>query len=586
MPTLALAVQLIASMMSEEDPSTSGRVDSLTDLIRSPGGKSLQPATRDSLAATRDSDRTTITTRKSDMGPVPRRFVVLVCIITIAGLLLRLPSFRSSLYGDELSTYFIVVGHSLSRVLRLVESNQETSPPLYFIVAWATKGLLSNPGESIRLISLVTGTAAIPLTFLLGLWTVGRRAAVVGAACLALSPTMIFYSSDARPFMLALFFALLSTLALLRSLEKGRLGWWTAYAVFTCAAAYTHYSVVFLLFTQLAWAMWTQPRARRPLITANVAAALGYIPWINGFREDLHAPNFISVLEPFTLHTVETNLESVWIVPGILTVVLVCTGLTIGVVGLILKAKGTRSRWHLPSGAVLVTLLAITPTVLIILYSWIRVDIFDNALLIYSWPALALVIGALVTSPTRPLWMAAVALTVGAYAIGGAKTLGSAGQRPNIDAVVAYIDQVGTSGDPIVCQCFAAVPLTELDVALADSGSSRHYPVLRLGLIPKAEALTFLSGPNPQPQSFPPPPPPQAIARQAVTLSRHGTIFFVTGTLLASLPAPLAKTHDPMAEARAFIKALPTRFHIVGHMTYPGMSGSSLQSVFVIRDTR
>ena len=114
--------------------------------------------------------------RRPQETPLPRSFLLLVGIITVGGLVLRLPSFRDSLSGDEISTYFIVSGHSLSQVLRLVESNQETSPPLYFMVAWATKGFFGNTAESIRLVSLVTGTSAIPLTFLLGLWTVGRRA--------------------------------------------------------------------------------------------------------------------------------------------------------------------------------------------------------------------------------------------------------------------------------------------------------------------------------------------------------------------------------------------------------------------------
>ncbi len=166
-------------------------------------------------------------------------FFVLVGIITVGGLLLRLPSFHDSLFGDEISTYFIVTGHSLPRVLRLVESNQETSPPLYFMLAWATKGLLSSPAESIRLVSLITGTAAIPLTFLLGLWTVGRRAALVGATCVALSPYMIFYSTEARPFMLMLFLTLLSTLALLRALDSGKNRWWVAYAACSCGAVYS-----------------------------------------------------------------------------------------------------------------------------------------------------------------------------------------------------------------------------------------------------------------------------------------------------------------------------------------------------------
>ena len=81
-------------------------------------------------------------TRDSLWDVVARRWALwIVGAITVVGLLLRLPSFNSSLFGDEISTYFIVTGHSLGRVLQLVHSNQETSPPLYFILAWITKGL-------------------------------------------------------------------------------------------------------------------------------------------------------------------------------------------------------------------------------------------------------------------------------------------------------------------------------------------------------------------------------------------------------------------------------------------------------------
>ena len=219
---------------------------------------------------------------RPEEGDLPRTFLVLVALITLGGLLLRLPSFHDAVTGDEISTYYIVNGHSLGRVLQLVWSNQETSPPLYFVLAWAARGLLGSEAESIRLISLLTGTAAIPLTFLLGLWTVGRRAALVGATCMALAPFMIFFSTDARPFMLVLFFALLSTLALLRALDTGRLAWWAAYAASSCAAAYTHYTVVFLLVVQLGWALWTQPRARKPLVLANAAAVVAYLPWLGG----------------------------------------------------------------------------------------------------------------------------------------------------------------------------------------------------------------------------------------------------------------------------------------------------------------
>ena len=284
-----------------------------------------------------------------DQTPLPRRYIAFVAIVTLGGFLVRLPSFHDSLFGDEISTYFIVTGHSLSRVLRLVESNQETSPPLYFILAWATKGLLNSPAESIRLVSLITGTAAIPLTFLLGLWTVGRRAALVGATCMALSPYMIFYSTEARPFMLVLFFTLLSTLALLRALDSRKIIWWVAYAACSCGAVYSHYAAVFLLFVQFAWAFWAQPSARKPLIVANVVAVLGFVPWINGSsggpaRTELHQCSGAPQAEHrrhHSRHLVDrsscTYLNQV---PGVPVAILAGVGLAVGLVGLLLKARG------------------------------------------------------------------------------------------------------------------------------------------------------------------------------------------------------------------------------------------------------
>jgi hypothetical protein len=520
--------------------------------------------------------------------PVQGQVIALVAGFTLVGLLLRLPAFRSSLSGDELSTYYVVAGHSLSRVLRLVESTQETSPPLFFVVAWATRGILHSQGQSIRLVSLVTGTAMIPLTFVLGLMTVGRRAALVAAALVALSPTMIVNSSEARPFMLAAFFALLSTISMLRALHSGRTGWWVAYACFTSATAYTHYTAVFLLAFQLAWALWTQPRARTPLVVANIAAGLTYLPWVNGLREDLHAPNYISTIAPFNAHTVETILESVWIVSGPLTVALLIAGLLIGGYGIALKfTDGTfRVRWQPSSRVFLLVLLAFGPTVLIILYSAIRTDIFATPFLIFSWPAWALLIGALLCVPPRPLWTFAVGLTVAAYAVGATRTLGERAQKPDIDAAVSYIGQAGKPNDPIVCQCLSDGPLSELDVALADAGLAQEHPVLRLGAPSKAETLRPLSGPNPQPGVFyPPPPPAQEIADQAAARAHGGTIFLVTYSLYGDLRTAYAALSPPdhlVTERRQFLAALPAPYHVVDRRSYTGSSGEEVETVYTL----
>jgi mannosyltransferase len=543
-----------------------------------------------------------------DRSPLPRLYLALITVITVGGLLLRLPSFNDSLAGDEISTFYIVAGHSLGRVMALVYSRQETTPPLYFILAWATKGLLGSAAQSIRLVSLLTGAAAIPLTFLLGLWTVGRRAALVAATLVACSPYMIYFSTEARAYMLVLFCALLSSISLLRALDTNRPLWWVGYAASTCAAVYSHYTVVFFLVAQLTWAFWFQPKARRALVISNVAAGIAFLPWLGGLRADLAAPNSV-ILIPVNVHEIDGLLENFWIgnpiitikvLPGLLALVLAVAGLALGALGLLLKwRKRRRPRRQIPPRVVLIIVLAVAPAVLMILYSWLRVDVLGGGNIIASWPAIALAMGALVTAPPRPLRVAAVTLTIGAFAIGGAKMLTNAAQRTNLDAAVTYIHKVGTNGDPIVSVPAFGNPLSELDAALAGTPSftytpgniedearpptgSDPHPVLRLAAPPLAEMFPHLASPNPQPAFFTLGlTPPSEVARQAASLARNGTLFLVT--YFPVRPDVLLKD-DPSSPISQFFVALPPSFHIVAHATFP--SDIISEYVYVLREKR
>jgi hypothetical protein len=536
-------------------------------------------------------------------GQLPRVYLGLIAAVTLAGLLLRLPSFRNSLQGDEISTFYIVYGHSLGRVISLVYSRQETTPPLYFVLAWITKGWLGNPAQSIRLVSLITGTAAIPLTFLLGLWTVGRRAALVGATCVALSPFMIFFSTEARTYMLVLFLALSSSLCLLRALDTNRPVWWVGYALCSCGAVYSHYSVVFILVAQLAWAVWAVPQARRPLVIATAAAAVGFLPWINGFRADLDAPNFITYLVPVTPHNVTDILEHFWfghpiipvrVLPGDLALLLAVAGLALGAVGIAQSASKWRFRQISPRVLMVVT-LAVAPAVMMVLYSLLRVDVLGAGNIIASWPAMALTIGAVVTAPPKPLRTAAVVLTVTAYAIGGVKMLSSTSQRGNVSAAVAFIERAGKSGDPIVTAPYFSNPLSEVDAALAGTPSwtyipsntldrvrpsaSDPHPVIRIGVPPLNEEFHFLAAPNPNPVFYGlPVPTPQQVAAEAKLLGRNGTVF-----LLSPYPAnyhALLKYYPNLGVSQ-FIRAMEPGFTVVRGVTFPGWFGS--ESVYVFR---
>ena len=244
--------------------------------------------------------------RRSELAPL-----LAVGAFTVLGLLLRLPSFNDSLFGDELATYFIVTDHNLRDVVWLLKGNSPTgdlSPPLFFMAAWLTKGLAGHP-ESLRVVSLASGLAAIPLTYLLGLWTVGRRAALLGSLLIALSPFLIFYTTEARAYGLMLLLVLLSTLALLKALDDGRFWWWAAYALCSCAAVYTHYTPVYLLAAQALWAFFARPERRVALILANVAAVVAYLPWVPILLDNLESPGSKVIELSGALHPVAVRIE-------------------------------------------------------------------------------------------------------------------------------------------------------------------------------------------------------------------------------------------------------------------------------------
>lgn len=193
-------------------------------------------------------------------GRLPASALAL-CVVALVGLALRLPFMHDSLFGDEVGAFYDVSGHSLGHTLYLLRGHSpELNPPLYFIVAWASEQLFGTSAVSLRLVCLLAGTAAIPLTYALGRETSDARTGLTAAVIVTFSPFLIWYSSEARPYSLLVFVCLLSTLSLLRAVRSGRWEWWALYAASSCAAAYTHFTSIFLLALQFTWALVPSPR--------------------------------------------------------------------------------------------------------------------------------------------------------------------------------------------------------------------------------------------------------------------------------------------------------------------------------------
>jgi uncharacterized membrane protein len=388
--------------------------------------------------------------------------------------------------GDEVFTYYDIVGHSFGSVLSTVHTGGENSPPLFFLLAWAS-AKLGDPSVWIRLPSLVLGTATVPVVYALGRETVGRAAGLIGAGVMALTPFAVYYGIEARPYATMTFFVALSTLALLRAVDTRSRRWWLLYVGSAAAAAYSHYTSIFVLAVQAAWALWVcRDELRQPLI-ANALIALLYTPWLPHLRGKALA--VIALLAPLRAHTVLTDVlrpipghpgAPLRAIPTRLGLAAIAVCVLAGVVAASLRwwrtSAGGRRPWPSPRLVLVVALTLATPVGLL-LYSLVVTDLWLPRGLSASLPAAALVLGALLAILPRPLAAVTVIIVLVTLVAGTMRSFDAAYARGPYRAIAAYLDQVARPRDP--------VPIVSLEGGAIPAQFHKRHLVLpsTLGLV-------------------------------------------------------------------------------------------------------
>ena len=143
--------------------------------------------------------------------------------------------------------------------------------------------LAFGTGEvGVRMLSVVLGTAAVPLMFLLGRRLLGERAGVVSAAVAAGAPFWVWHADEARMYPMMLTVGLAGMVLLLAALDHGGPRWWTAYALAIAVSTYTHYFMWLMPPVHLAVVLLRRPGWRRFLAWAGATAAglATFLPWL------------------------------------------------------------------------------------------------------------------------------------------------------------------------------------------------------------------------------------------------------------------------------------------------------------------
>lgn len=203
-----------------------------------------------------------------------RWFLWSVVGLTALAAALRFPTLGLQSYRhDEAVTAGRVLVASLSGTMHRVWTSEST-PPLYYLIAWLWSHLFGVREFGLRSLSAVFGTATVPVAYLAGRELVGRRVGLAVAAIVAVSPILVWYSQDARAYALLVLLSTAALLFFLRARRSGSardLGWWAAFSALALAS---HYYAFFPLAIEAVWLLVAARPLRRVVwALAGVAVA-------------------------------------------------------------------------------------------------------------------------------------------------------------------------------------------------------------------------------------------------------------------------------------------------------------------------
>jgi mannosyltransferase len=179
-----------------------------------------------------------------------RAFWIVAGLTALAALLRFATLGVQSYHHDEAITAGRVLGSDFLRAMDVVGFS-ESAPPLYYVLAWLWTQATGTGEFGLRSLSALAGVATVPVAYLIGLELRGRRAGLMAAALVAVSPLMLWYSQEARAYALVVLLCGISLLYCLRAYRHGRPRDLTGWGIASALALATHYFAVFPILAEV-----------------------------------------------------------------------------------------------------------------------------------------------------------------------------------------------------------------------------------------------------------------------------------------------------------------------------------------------
>jgi uncharacterized membrane protein len=200
--------------------------------------------------------------------------VLAVAAVTLLAAVLRF--YRLSHQGfwfDEGNTA-LLVHFSPGKMIGLIPQSEST-PPLYYCVAWVWARLFGYSETGLRSLSALCGVLVVPVAYGSGAKLISRRAGLIAAALTACSPLLIWYSQEARSYELLVLLSSLSLLAFAYVLATPTPRSLTAWVVASALALATHYYAVLAVVPEAVLLLWTHRYRRQVQVAVGLVGLCG-----------------------------------------------------------------------------------------------------------------------------------------------------------------------------------------------------------------------------------------------------------------------------------------------------------------------
>jgi mannosyltransferase len=175
-----------------------------------------------------------------------------VAALTILAAVLRFTRIgHQGFWFDEANTSYDVQV-SPGHMLGLLPQN-ETTPPLYYCIAWIWGRVFGFGQVSLRSISALAGVATVPVVYAVANKLISRRAGLIAAALTACNPFLIWYSQEFRPYELLVLLTAAALLAFLYAREDPSARALLAWGVLSALALADHYYAMLLIVPEAIW---------------------------------------------------------------------------------------------------------------------------------------------------------------------------------------------------------------------------------------------------------------------------------------------------------------------------------------------